>query len=98
MSTINAASAAVGTEQIKEKIDELSERLDELLNASIKEDERVFNNLPYESIGGLFKVRGESLEKLVKQLGGGKVTAITQTHAIHGLGRHGWSLNLGVDC
>lgn len=53
LATTNAASAAAGTEQIKEKIDELSERFDELLSASIKKDERVSNNIPYLSIGNV---------------------------------------------
>jgi hypothetical protein len=50
------------------------------------EEKKYVNNLPYKSIGGLFKGREEALGKLEKELGGGKVAAITQTHAIHGLG------------
>ena len=43
-------------------------------------------NLPYSSIGNLFKGRDEILEGLRGELGGGKATAITQTQTIHGLG------------
>ncbi len=69
------------------KLDKIGEKLDGLSPVvKLRQDESPIQNLPYESIGGLFKGRGESLKKLVKQLGGGKVTAITQTHAIHGLG------------
>ena len=69
------------------KLDKIDEKLDDLSPVvKRRQDDSPIQNLPYESIGGLFKGRGESLAKLVKQLGRGKVTAITQTHAIHGLG------------
>jgi len=50
------------------------------------EEKKYVNNLPYKSIGGLFKGREEALGKLEEELGGGKVAAITQTRAICGLG------------
>jgi len=43
-------------------------------------------NLPYRSIGDLFKGREDMVEKLRSALGAGKTAAITQVHAIHGLG------------
>jgi len=49
--------------------------------------ERMFvHNLPYLSIGNLFKGREDVLEKLRSELAAGKATAITQVQAIHGLG------------
>jgi tetratricopeptide (TPR) repeat protein len=87
MATINSASAAAGTEQIKEKIEELSRKFDEVINRDIRKSERLqIHNLPYKSIGGLFKGREVALGKLEEELGGGKVAAITQTRAICGLG------------
>jgi len=46
----------------------------------------VIHNLPYRSIGDLFKGREDMVEKLRSVLGAGKTAAITQVHAIHGLG------------
>ena len=43
-------------------------------------------NLPYRSIGTLFKGRDEALEVLRRQLEERDVSAITQVQAIHGLG------------
>jgi len=46
----------------------------------------IVHNLPYRSIGDLFKGREDMVEKLRSALGAGKTAAITQVHAIHGLG------------
>ena len=50
------------------------------------ERDKQIPNLPYRSIGGLFKGRDKILAELKQQLGKTKPTAITQVHAIHGLG------------
>ncbi len=44
------------------------------------------HNLPYGSMGGLFKGREDMLERLRSELGAGKTAAITQVQAIYGLG------------
>ena len=56
----------------------------------LKRDKQI-PNLPYRSIGGLFKGRDKILAELKKQLTDSKPTAITQVHAIHGLGGIGKS-------
>ena len=87
MATTNAAEAAVGAKQNKALIEELIGKVDEVINSHVRKSERLqIHNLPYKSIGGLFKGREEALGKLEEELGGGKVAAITQTRAICGLG------------
>jgi len=49
------------------------------------------HNLPYRSIGNLFKGREDMVEKLRLALRTGKTAAITQVQAIHGLGGVGKS-------
>lgn len=56
---------------------------DRLVNAV---ERLLIHNLPYRSMGGLFKGRDELMERLEGQLGRGKTAAITQVQAIHGLG------------
>jgi len=88
MATINAAEAAVGARQIKALIEEMIDKIDEVIkkNDNRKSERLQIHNLPYKSIGGLFKGRKKALGKLEEELGGGKVAAITQTRAICGLG------------
>ncbi len=85
LATLNAAEAAVGTKQIKTLIKELSAKVDKLTIIDIREKEvTLIHNLPYPSIGGLFKGRDDVLKKLKSRLDDNKPTAITQ--AIEGLG------------
>jgi tetratricopeptide (TPR) repeat protein len=92
LATQNAASAAAGTEQIKEKIDDLPAKLAQLIGAATEKDQQVINNIPYSSIGTLFKGRGDKLNTLIAKLGDkSQATAITQEQkdkpeAIYGLG------------
>ncbi len=85
LATLNAAEAAVGTKQIKALIKELSAKVDKLTIIDSREQERtLIQNLPYPSIGDLFKGRDVVLKKLKYRLGDNQPTAITQ--AIEGLG------------
>jgi len=83
------------TTEIKKDVNKLIARFDALLSSGIKKDERVFKNLPYSSIGNLFKGREEILEKLRAQVGSGKATAITQS--IQGLGGIGKTRLAGIE-
>ena len=75
-------------QQHDEKLDVIISYLQQIVSGSDnRKSERLqIHNLPYKSIGGLFKGRKEALGKLEEELGGGKVAAITQTRAICGLG------------
>ncbi|TKJ37788.1 MAG: tetratricopeptide repeat protein [Planctomycetes bacterium B3_Pla] len=79
-------------EEIKAEIDKLHAVLKDPENAAISDEladavERmIVHNLPYRSMGGLFKGREDMLERLRSELGAGKTAAITQVQAIHGLG------------
>ncbi|MBW8001149.1 MAG: tetratricopeptide repeat protein [Planctomycetes bacterium] len=73
--------------QHDEKLDAVSKKIDKLSPSVIAQvDESIRHNLPYGSIGHLFKGRDDKLGQLQEQLAKGKKTAITQAHAIHGLG------------
>jgi tetratricopeptide (TPR) repeat protein len=87
LATLNAADAAAGTKQIKALIKELSAKVD-TLTIKDKREKGITRtqNLPYFSIGGLFKGREDLFGRLESALGAGKTTAITQVQAIHGLG------------
>ncbi len=84
LATQNAASAAVTAKQNKKLIKEVLAKIDagEISGTA----ERTIHNLPYSSIGDLFKGRDKVVVKLQKRLAKGEQTAITQAHAIHGLG------------
>ena len=85
LATLNAAEAAVGTKQIKALIEKLSAKVDKLTIIDSREKEvTLIHNLPYPSIGDLFKGRDDVLKKLKSRLDDNKPTAITQ--AIEGLG------------
>jgi len=84
LAAINAAEAAAGTIQIKTLIKELIEKVDALDRPGPASAERLVHNLPYLSLGNLFKGRDDILAKLTSQLVGDKPVAITQ--AIEGLG------------
>jgi len=85
LATLNAAEAAAGTKQIKALIKELSAKIDKLTIIDRREKERaLIHNLPYPSIGDLFKGRDDILKKLKSRLDDNKPIAITQ--AIEGLG------------
>jgi hypothetical protein len=47
---------------------------------------RVVQNLPFRSLGNLFKGREDVLKELERGLSGGGAAAITQVQAVHGLG------------
>jgi hypothetical protein len=105
LATQNAASAAAGTEQIKEKIDDLAAKFAEFIPPGINKDRQPFNNIPYSSIGSLFKGRDDKLNTLIAQLDDkSKATAITQQQkdkpgAIYGLGGIGkpaWQSSLAT--
>jgi len=70
--------------QTQEKLDELLKRLGPDIADKRRLIGSVIQNIPYTSIGNLFKGRGEVLERLKVDLDENKPTAITQ--AIHGLG------------
>ncbi len=85
LATLNAAETAAGTKQIKALIKELIEKIDKsIINGSRERERTLIQNLPYPSIGNLFKGRDEILKKLKSRLDDNKPTAITQ--AIEGLG------------
>jgi len=79
-------------EEIACQIAEISEALKDPDKAQISDklenavERMIVHNLPYRSIGNLFKGREDMVEKLRSALGAGKTAAITQVHAIHGLG------------
>jgi len=83
---------AVFREDIACQIAEISEALKDPDNAPISErlensiERMLVHNLPYRSIDNLFKGREDMVEQLRSALGAGKTAAITQVHAIHGLG------------
>jgi tetratricopeptide (TPR) repeat protein len=73
------------TQILMEEIKELPKRI----RPSVKKrgpKKRFINNIPYPSIGGLFKGRADIIENLKKRLAANKAAAITQIPAIHGLG------------
>jgi tetratricopeptide (TPR) repeat protein len=84
LATINAADSAATGKEVKGLVQELLVKVDALVRAERGFPERVVHNLPYPSIGNLFKGRDDELEKLTSQLVGEKPIAITQ--AIEGLG------------
>lgn len=85
LATLNAAEAAAGTKQIKALIEKLSAKVDKLATIDIREKEvTLIHNLPYPSIGDLFKGRDDVLKELKSRLDDNKPAAITQ--AIEGLG------------
>ncbi len=85
LATLNAAEAAAGTKQIKSLIKKLSAKVDKLtINGKREKKRALIHNLPYPSIGDLFKGREDVLKKLKSRLDDNKPTAITQ--AIEGLG------------
>jgi len=85
LATINAADAAVSARQNKALIEQLIEKVDKLTFDGDRQKARTaIHNLPYPSIGDLFKGREDILQILKDQLDGDKATAITQ--AIEGLG------------
>ncbi len=79
-------------EQIRDEIGQIKVLLKDPENAAISDrlsdavDRMFIHNLPYRSIGGLFKGREDVFGRLETALGAGKTAAITQVQAIHGLG------------
>ncbi len=79
-------------EQIRDEIGQFKLLLKDPENAAISDrladavERMLIHNLPYRSMGGLFKGREDVLERLQSELGAGKTAEITQVQAIHGLG------------
>jgi len=79
-------------EQIRDEIGQIKTLLKDPENAAISDrlagavERMLIHNLPYASIGGLFKGREDLFGRLQSELGAGKTTAITQVQAIYGLG------------
>ena len=84
LATINAADSAATGKEVKGLVQELIRKVDALFPRGQGFDELTVHNLPYPSIGNLFKGRDDELAKLTSQLTGEKPIAITQ--AIEGLG------------
>jgi tetratricopeptide (TPR) repeat protein len=84
--------AAAFREEIKVELNRFHAVLEDPENAVISDrladavECMVIYNLPYRSMGGLFKGREDMLERLRSELGAGKTAAITQVQAIYGLG------------
>ena len=73
------------TEEIKGDVKEVIKKLDQLkITDERRPIDSIIQNLPYTSIGNLFKGRGDVLQRLKDDLDKDKATAITQT--IYGLG------------
>ncbi len=84
LATINAADSAATGKEVKGLVQKLLVKVDTLVPTKPASAERLVHNLPYLSIGNLFKGRDDELSKLTSQLTGDKPVAITQ--AIEGLG------------
>ena len=85
LAAINAASSAADAKQIKALLKELLDKVDRAITSVSREQSRsLIHNLPYASIGNLFKGRDKILAGLKQQLGDAKPTAIIQS--IQGLG------------
>jgi tetratricopeptide (TPR) repeat protein len=84
LATINAAASAADAKQIKSLLKELLDKFDKMFGSVSRKQKSLIHNLPYTSIGGLFKGRDDVLEELKRDLARDKPTAITQT--IQGLG------------
>ena len=82
----NAAIAAGNTEEIKADVKVLLEKMNKIIPTERSSADVCLNNLPYGSIGGLFKGREGEFEKLKNQLSGEGAAAITQPGALYGLG------------
>ena len=81
---------AIFKSHVIDELGKIKDGIDYLIDGSSKPQRTGYtermHNLPYRSIGNLFKGREEILGRLKEGLDGGKATAITQTQTIHGLG------------
>ncbi|MCH8193517.1 MAG: hypothetical protein IIA65_05825, partial [Planctomycetes bacterium] len=104
LSTLHAAESARQTGQIKALIHTLVAKVDTLTTAAPGPEQLgIVHNLPYISIGGLFKGRETILAQLKEQLNARQPTAIVQPQTIRGIGGIGktrlaiefawWALN-----